>query len=204
MSSGKRNLKSEFFRFMAILIVGAVIVTILGLFFIHSLFKNTTPPASVDFSGAIQERLAVANPPASENKARVFFTSNGRHLSGEYMELPPEMNQYQRVDALLRRLFTGPSSKYFEPVIPEGAAIRGIYLTGNEMNLDLSEGIRENFQGGISTEMLVVYSIVNTVVMNVEGIDRVQILIEGRVVETLAGEVDISSPLGANINLVRW
>jgi hypothetical protein len=43
--------------------------------------------------------------------------------------------------------------------------------------------------------MLTVYSIVNTAVANLDGIERVQILVEGKEVETLAGHLDLSKPL---------
>jgi len=47
-----------------------------------------------------------------------------------------------------------------------------------------------------------VYSIVNSLVANFPAARRVQILVEDRVVTSLAGHVDLSRPLPADMTLV--
>jgi hypothetical protein len=48
-----------------------------------------------------------------------------------------------------------------------------------------------------------VYAIVHAVTANLPSIRRVQILIDGREADTLAGHVDLRRPLEPNLALVR-
>ena len=55
---------------------------------------------------------------------------------------------------------------------------------------------------GAAVEALVVASIVNTLT-EFPGVGRVQLLVEGEQVETLAGHVDVSGPLERDEGVVR-
>ena len=46
------------------------------------------------------------------------------------------------------------------------------------------------------------YAIVNSVTVNLPAITRVQILVDGKEVDTLAGHVDIRQPLAKNLSWV--
>ncbi|HEY8497940.1 MAG TPA: GerMN domain-containing protein, partial [Limnochordales bacterium] len=61
--------------------------------------------------------------------------------------------------------------------------------------------IIERHWGGTTGELLTVYGIVNTLTQ-LPGIRQVQIVVEGRPVETLAGHVDLTQPLEADPSLV--
>jgi hypothetical protein len=54
---------------------------------------------------------------------------------------------------------------------------------------------------GTSAEVMTVYAVVNTVVANCKGIQRVQLLFGGREVPTL-GNLDLSRPLAPQPQLV--
>ena len=69
--------------------------------------------------------------------------------------------------------------------------------------VDLSPEVSTKHSGGSSTELLTVYAIVNAVAANLPTIQRVQILIDGREVDTLAGHVDLRRPLERDFSLVR-
>jgi hypothetical protein len=62
--------------------------------------------------------------------------------------------------------------------------------------------LRDEHPGGAWTEVLAVYSLVNTLVENFSDVKQVQILIDGNESETLAGHVDISRPLMSRIQLL--
>jgi len=203
---GKKNGKrrSGLLRFLLVLVFAAAVAAIIGLRLVDRLFSGPSPPSPLDFSGVLQNMPPSPEKPVSPNTARVFFTTDGRHLHAEILELPRELSSYERTRRLLDRLIRGPASKYFEPVLPPNLGIHGIYIVDDEATIDFSEDLPKGVQGGIIPEMLAVYSIVNTIVLNVEGVSRVQILIDGKIESTLKGEIDISVPLGANLNLVKW
>jgi hypothetical protein len=62
---------------------------------------------------------------------------------------------------------------------------------------------RTNHTGGALDELFTVYTIVDALTVNLPAITRVQILIEGREVDTLAGHVDLRNPLQKNLQWVR-
>jgi hypothetical protein len=191
-------------RFLIILTSILAIIGALSLYFIYRISKSQAPGSDLDFSRIIEEKILSGKAPVSPDTARVFFTTDGRYLSAEIFPLPLDLTPYQRVERLLNRLITGPASKYFEPTLPANVKILGIFMEENEVTLDFSGDLKTNLQGGVTQELLTVYSIVNTVALNVEGIERVQILIDGKIAPLLTREIDLEKPLRSNLNLIRY
>ncbi|MCX7020538.1 MAG: GerMN domain-containing protein [Candidatus Sumerlaeota bacterium] len=79
-----------------------------------------------------------------------------------------------------------------------GTRLNAVHVTGNMVIVNLSKEFLTNLAGGMSSEMLAVYSIVNSLLYNIENIEAVQILIEGERLPTLRGNVEIGTPLIAN------
>jgi spore germination protein GerM len=109
----------------------------------------------------------------------------------------------QIIEALIR----GPAQK-LGPTLPDQTTIRALFISeagteGGTCYVDLSADIQENHPGGVTTEMLTVYSIVNSLILNVSEIQAVKILIEGQESITLAGHIDLQQPLSANMLLIR-
>lgn len=99
---------------------------------------------------------------------------------------------------LISELLKGPQMKGSFPTIPAETRLLNAYKVNETLVLDFTREIQINHTGGTASEILTVYSIVNTVVANVDEIKMVQILVEGKEVETLAGHLDISRPLSPN------
>ena len=51
-------------------------------------------------------------------------------------------------------------------------------------------------------ELLTVFTIVNAIITNLPDVQSVQLLIDGREVDTLAGHVDLRRPLRKNDSLI--
>lgn len=86
--------------------------------------------------------------------------------------------------------------------IPPGVSVRHVFLTPRgDAYVDLSREIISGHPGGLLNETLTVYAIVHALAANVRGITAVQILVEGRQVDTLAGHIDLRQPLAAD---PRW
>ena len=68
--------------------------------------------------------------------------------------------------------------------------------------MDVS-GISAAHPGGSLTELLTVQAIVNAVTANLPAVQRVQILVDGKEVDTIAGHVDIRQPLVRDTSLSR-
>ena len=89
-------------------------------------------------------------------------------------------------------------------VIPAGTMLRAFYITDKgDAFIDLSAEVASGHPGGSLNELLTVYALVNAVTANLPAVTRVQILVDGKEVDTLAGHVDLRRPLTRNDELVR-
>lgn len=97
-----------------------------------------------------------------------------------------------------------PAPEPYLTLVPPGTALRGFYLTDRgDAFVDLTGEVSRGHPGGSFAELLTVYAIVNAVTTNLPAIQRVQILIDGREADTLAGHVDLRRPLAGDTALVR-
>jgi spore germination protein GerM len=104
---------------------------------------------------------------------------------------------------LMEALIEGPQ-KGLMRTLPEATKIRAIFmLTDETVCVDLDEVISDQHPGGSQTELLTIYSIVNTLVLNLPDIDQVKLLVGGREATTLAGHIDLQFPFSANMLLIR-
>jgi len=89
-------------------------------------------------------------------------------------------------------------------VIPAGTQLRAFYVTDRgDAFVDLSPEISAAHPGGTLNELLTVYAIVNAVTANLPAVQRVQLLVDGKEVDTIAGHVDVRRPLAKDATLVR-
>lgn len=88
--------------------------------------------------------------------------------------------------------------------IPASTKLRALYVTEKgEAFVDLSAEITSNHPGGALEELFTVYTIVNALTVNLPAITHVQILVDGKEVDTLAGHVDLRQPLTKNLTWVK-
>lgn len=80
--------------------------------------------------------------------------------------------------------------------MPKNAKLLGVYKGADRiLYVDISGEFRRNFQGDSFTEFLVLKSLYESLISNVEDIQDVKVLIEGKEVETLGGHLYLFSPL---------
>jgi spore germination protein GerM len=88
--------------------------------------------------------------------------------------------------------------------IPAGTKIRALFLTPRgDAYLDVSHDIITGHTGGSLDEALTVFAIVNALTVNLPDVSAVQILVDGKEVDTLVGHVDLRHPLGRSLKWVR-
>ncbi len=90
----------------------------------------------------------------------------------------------------LLRIYQTPGSAH-----PLAAAsdIRSIYLVeSGAAVIDLNAAFADQHRSGILVEQLTVNSLVETLGVNVPGMQRVRILVDGKDRETLAGHADLT------------
>jgi spore germination protein GerM len=153
---------------------------------------------------------AVAPPATTEPaagpriKATLFFASpDGQRLVGVQQDVPLAEGTVAQARALATALLAAVPSGPLVTAIPEGTALRGVYLSDQqELFVDFDAAVRSKHHGGSTQELLTVYSVVNTLTVNLPTVAAVQILIDGREADTLAGHVDLRRPLRKNEALI--
>ena len=87
--------------------------------------------------------------------------------------------------------------------IPAGTRLRDVFVTERgDAFIDLSGDIAAKHPGGSLAEILTVYTLVDALTVNLPAVTRVQILVDGKEVDTLAGHVDLRHPLAKSLEWV--
>lgn len=104
---------------------------------------------------------------------------------------------------LVSELIKGPAGGNLA-TIPAGTQLRSFFLLGDGTAVvDFSTDLRENHPGSCRLEQLTLFSVVNSLILNVSEIDRVKILIGGAEAQTLTGHLPLEFPLTADMLLTR-
>ena len=142
--------------------------------------------------------------PVQKMPVHLYFSDQaGQFLMAESRVLKtardPEFLARSIIDALIK----GPQ-KELTRTLPATTNIRAVFVTHDGICfVDLTSAVTENHPGGIHSELLTIYSIVNSLVLNVPSIKAVKILINGNESTTLAGHIDLQTPIKANMLLIR-
>jgi hypothetical protein len=165
--------------------------------------RTQEPPPQPDTS--VQQAAPPAQTPAVPRiKATLFFASeDGRGLVPVEQEIPLAEGTVGQARALVQaQLSSSPPAPYLS-AIPPGTTLRSLFVSErNEVFVDLDATVRDKHPGGSMNELFTVYTIVNAVTTNLRDVQGVQLLIDGREADTLAGHVDLRRPLRKNDGLI--
>lgn len=150
-----------------------------------------------------------AVPPAAETaaetahiRATLFVgSSDGTSLATVQREVPLAADPVAQGRQILLALLQPAPSPYVS-LIPAGTMLRAFYIADGDAFVDLSPELSSAHPGGSFTELLTVQAIVQTVTSNLPSARRVQILIDGMEVDTLAGHVDLRRPLAPDPSVI--
>jgi spore germination protein GerM len=136
--------------------------------------------------------------------ATLFYaSSDGQSLVGVKRDVPLASGVVEQGRQILLTELQAAPQPYVK-VIPEGTVLRAFYVTDRgDAFVDLSPEVSRAHPGGSLNELMTVYALVNAVTTNLPAVQRVQILVDGKEVDALAGHVDIRRPLTRDVSLVR-
>ncbi len=168
---------------------------------------------------ALERRLAAPTPDAEPAPAPVeappavgphiaavlyFVSEDGTLLEGTSMDVPLRDSPAAQARALIEAQLAAEPPAPLTRAVPVGVTVRGVFLTGrDDAYVDLDSTFVSALPGGSHNELLAVYAMVSVLTTNLTPVRRVQILIDGREVETLTGHVDLREPLRKNEGLIR-
>ena len=155
------------------------------------------------------EPAAVTAPPppsaGPQIAATIYFASeDGASLVGVAQDVPLGETPVAQARALVEAQLAAEPPAPLARAVPAGVTLRGVFLPGgDDAYVDLDASVRTAVPGGSHNEMMAVYAIVSVLTTNLSPVARVQILVDGREVDTLTGHVDLREPLRKNEGLIR-
>jgi hypothetical protein len=134
--------------------------------------------------------------------ATLFYVSeDGMSLAPVQREVPFGATVAEQARAIVEAQIT--ASPPLVSAIPAETRLRQVFVTDRgDAFVDLSGEVTSKHGGGSLDEILAVYAIVNALTVNLPAITRVQILVDGKEVDTLAGHVDLRHPLAKSMDWV--
>jgi spore germination protein GerM len=183
-----------------IVIVGLAVLAGVIAWLVFAGLPRLYSPRTVDQS------VAPTQPPGAERKinATLFFVSeDGLALIGAQREIPfGEAIAEQARRIVEAQLAAAPAP--LASAIPEGTTLKGLFVSERgEAFVDLSGDVTAKHTGGALDELFTVYAVVNALTVNLPAVTGVQILIDGKEVDTLAGHIDLRHPLQKSMKWVR-
>ena len=132
-----------------------------------------------------------------------FSDKENSFLKAETRELLHSDNPAEFGKNIVEALIEGPMTGLMR-TIPSNTICKAFYMTRDgTVYVDLSDTIRDAHPGGVKSELFTIYSMVNSLILNIPEIDAVKILISGKEAMTLNGHIDVRFPFKANMLLVR-
>ena len=187
-----RSLKKPF-------IVGAVLVGI-GLWLVLALLpgilsRQPETPASGSTGNAADGRRIQAN---------LFYVSeDGGELVSVVREVPLGATPAEQARRIVEAQVSRPSDGNVS-AIPGGTKVRAVFLGSHgDAYVDLSSDAALGHGGGTLDEALAVFAIVNAITSNLPDVTAVQILVDGKEVDSLAGHLDLRQPIRRATDWIR-
>jgi spore germination protein GerM len=158
--------------------------------------ENTTNDSGV--SGTTSDASQAQEGQDSEITINVYYAdSMGEYLVGE-ARIVSDKNKC--VDAI-SEMMKNPTDSSLLKLIPETTKINSVTLDGSQAKVDLSQSFVDDRFVSDSADILLVYSIVDTLT-GFDEIDSVQFFIDGKKLDLL-GMLDLAEPLFMRSDLIK-
>ncbi len=146
----------------------------------------------------------VVSPPGRKIKARLYYVADeGTRLVAVERDVPYGEGAVEQAKEIVNAQIA-PVAEPLVSAIPPGTKLRALFVSERgEAYVDLSREVSAAHEGGALDEVLTVYTIVNALTANLPAITAVQVLVDGKEVDTLAGHVDLRRPLAENLSWVQ-
>jgi germination protein M len=128
-------------------------------------------------------------PPAPPREARIYLPKVNAQGELTYESKPVAI---QNPNAAYTEVFETLIRE--SGVFPKGARLLGATIRDGMLQLNFSPELTQNFEGGSDDEAALVNAITSTA-GSFPNIERVQILVDGKPVESLGGHIDLSHAL---------
>ncbi|MEW6585059.1 MAG: GerMN domain-containing protein [Nitrospirota bacterium] len=168
---------------LVLLFLGAVVG---GYIYFSGMFSKEKTPE--------EEQEAGIGVTADFFTLRIYYPADNR-LQLEERMAPRKTSLTTVAEATLEEYLKGPAGSS-DSGIPRNVELLGLYRGADRiLYVNLSDEFRRNFQGDALSEYLLLKGLYESLISNVEDIQDVKVLIEGKEVETLGGHLYLFYPL---------
>lgn len=142
--------------------------------------------------------------PLKRRAVHLYFSDRPmQYLMAEKRELLCAEDDISVGRCILYALIEGPQRGLVQ-TLPTGTELEAFFIADDgTAYVNFNDAVSRNHPGGVRSELFTIFTVVNSLALNLSEVNRVQILIGGRQSETLAGHIAISDPFKANILLIR-
>ncbi|MFS8540985.1 MAG: GerMN domain-containing protein [Tissierellales bacterium] len=144
-----------------------------------------------------ENQVVDPNPKAEEVKVTLYFVNKKYIETGDESleKLIPEnrtilVENIPLEEAIVKELIKGTDSEKLTTVIPSNVVLLGVEVADGTAFVNFS---KEGLSGGGMQEDFTIAQIVNTL-LELDHIDKVQFLVDGKKAETLMGHISITDP----------
>lgn len=194
-------------RLLLAIFLGAALALLIGwLWFGRNAGRTAAPGAGPGAAGSGGANTAAGAPAGDTRRIRAtlfYVAEDGNRLVGVDREVAYAEGPVDQARRLMEALVE-PIEKPLLQAIPADTKLRTLFITDTgDAYVDFTPELSSKHPGGSLSELLTVYAIVDTLTVNLPAIVRVQILVDGKEVDTLAGHVDLRRPLPKNLTWTR-
>jgi len=191
MKRKRKNQKKRSGKVVFLLILIGIIILISYLFR-QEIFKSIKP---------LFERWSIL---VERKEVLLYFSdSEGEYLIGEKREILKKKIVKEEAKEVVIELIKGPKGKLI-PTLPPRTKLLTLQINdAGVARVNFNPALSKDHPGGSSAEMMTVYSIVNSLALNFPQIKRVQILIDGKPIETIAGHLSLKQPVPLKPDLIK-
>ena len=186
-SRGKSRV-GKLFVFLILIGIGSLLVYL----FRQEIFDTLKPPS--EKKGIVREKRIVT---------LYFSEQEEEYLVGEKREILKRGKVEEEAKETIIELIKGPKGSFI-PTLPSRTKLLTLQIDQEGLaKVNFDPVLSKEHPGGSSAEMMTIYSIVNSLTLNFPQIKRVQILIDGKPVESIAGHISLMQPISSNLNIVK-
>ncbi len=182
-----------------------VILALLALVVIGGgIWLVATRGGKKSLTGVIDSLTGAAPEGTERITVSLYFPGPGEYLIPERRVLDVTPEPKDRVRKIVLGVLEGPRQGDLGRSFPEGVTVGGILLAADgTAYVDLrSETLADPPSSGSLAEMQRVYSLVDSIALNVEQVSRVALLWNGVQRESFGGHLDTSRPFAADRSLL--
>ena len=184
--------------------IGGITVLVAGLAWLLFIGLPRWYRPAVVKSATAAAKPGAAAPPGRKIKAHLFYVADdGVRLVSVERDVPFGDGTVEQAKEIISAQIA-PVADPLLSAIPTGTTLRALFITAKgDAYVDLSHEVAAAHTGGTVNELLTVYTIVNALTANLPAVSGVQLLVDGKEVDTLAGHVDLRRPLARNLTWVQ-